>query len=379
MSHVADPSETGEPTTLGEELVRLASADNFRDVAGLDAPYVAADGVPLRRGVLFRSNELPLSAADVDSISALGVTAVYDLRHDHEIEAHPDVPIPGAEWHHLEVKGIPMDAVSDLGTRAAGTEVMHEVYRSFVDKPGARAAFSELLTRIAETDGAQLFHCTAGKDRTGWASALLLHVAGVDDETIMADYLLTNDFSSGTRQKYLGLVAEHLGADKVEVYERVMVADPNYLRTAYAAADAAYGDRAGYLRDGLGLGADVLAAVRRELRADPAAGRCRRGESQRRPGRAAVRAGLDADVGLLASGTNVRSMPSTLLNAATSPTPALQKNCTLVVGPNVTTPVPDMTSTKAPPGASFVLATYARRPALTKPQTTRSGAPVTSR
>ena len=99
---MSDPSATGEPTDLGEELVRLASADNFRDVAGMDEPYVAADGASLRRGLVFRSNELQLSDADVGSIATLGVTSVYDLRHDHEVEAHPDVPIPGAEWHHLE-------------------------------------------------------------------------------------------------------------------------------------------------------------------------------------------------------------------------------------------------------------------------------------
>jgi protein-tyrosine phosphatase len=263
---VSDPAATGEPTDLGEELVRLASADNFRDVAGVDVPYVAADGVALRRGVLFRSNELQLSDADAESVAALGVTAVYDLRHDHEVEAHPDVPVPGAEWFHLEVKGIPMDAVSNLETRDAATEVMHDVYRSFVEQPGARAAFSELLARVADSDGAQLFHCTAGKDRTGWASALLLHVAGVDEQTIMTDYLLTNDYSSGTRDKYLGLVAEHLGADKVDVYERVMVADADYLQTAYDAVTSAYGDLAGYLRDGLGLDDDTLGRLRSRLR-----------------------------------------------------------------------------------------------------------------
>jgi protein-tyrosine phosphatase len=251
---------------VGEELVRLASADNFRDVAGIDTAYVAGDGVPLRRGFVFRSNELQLSDADAASIAALGVTAVYDLRHDHEVEAHPDVPVPGASWHHLEVKGIPMGAVSSLETREAATAVMHEVYRSFVDKPEARAAFSELLGRIAADGGGHLFHCTAGKDRTGWAAALLLHVAGVDDETVLADYLLTNEFSSGTREKYLGLVAEHLGADKVEVYERVMVADADYLQTAYDAAAAAYGGVDGYLSDGLGLDEETLRGLRAKLR-----------------------------------------------------------------------------------------------------------------
>lgn len=263
---MSDPAATGEPTDLGEELVRLASADNFRDVAGVDTAYVAGDGVPLRRGVVFRSNELQLSDADAHRISALGVTSVYDLRHQHEIDAHPDVEVPGAEWHHLEVKGIPMDAVESLQHRDEATETMREVYRSFVEAPGARSAFSELLERIADRDGAHLFHCTAGKDRTGWASALLLHIAGVDDETVLADYLLTNELSSATRDKYLGLVAEHLGADKVEVYEPVMVVDEGYLRAGFDAVEGTYGDLPAYLRDGLGLSDDTVARLRAKLR-----------------------------------------------------------------------------------------------------------------
>jgi protein-tyrosine phosphatase len=257
---VTEPEEQ-----LGEELVRLASADNFRDVCGVDAPYLTTDGTPLRRGVVYRSNELQLSDADAERLGRLGVTAVYDLRTDHEVETHPDVALPGAEWHHLEVGGIPMDAITTLAERADGERVMREVYRAFVDQPTARSAFAELFRHLAEhgaAGGAQLFHCTAGKDRTGWASALLLHLAGVDDATIRADYLLTNTFSSGTRDKYLPLVAEHLGADKVGVYEAVMVADESYLQTAYDAVAAAYGDREGYLREGLGLDADVLARLR---------------------------------------------------------------------------------------------------------------------
>jgi protein-tyrosine phosphatase len=252
-------------SVFGEELVRLASADNFRDVAGVEHPYPTADGGVLRRGVLFRSNELQLTDEDARSLAGLGITAVYDLRDQHEIDAHPDVEVPGAVWHHLEVLGIPMDAVRVLDTRSDAIEVMRDVYRQFAETTRARAAFGALLTRIAETDGPQLFHCTAGKDRTGWASVLLLHLAGVADEVIRADYLLTNMHSSGTREKYLGLVREHLGADKVEVYERVMVADEDYLRTAYDAVTATYGDLHGYLRDGLGLGEDILGRLRAKL------------------------------------------------------------------------------------------------------------------
>jgi protein-tyrosine phosphatase len=252
-------------TELGEELVRLASADNFRDVTGPDTAYVTADGRPLRRGVAFRSNELQLTAPDAESLARLGITAIYDLRSDHEVELHPDVAVPGATWTQLEVKGIPMDAVTDLHDRATAHDVMLRVYRGFVQVVGAREAFATLFSDIADGEGAALFHCTAGKDRTGWASALLLHLAGVDDATILEDYLLTNSFSSATRQKYLGLVREHLGEDKVDVYERVMVADEAYLRAGYETVAATYGDRLGYLRDGLGLDDLLLDRLRRRL------------------------------------------------------------------------------------------------------------------
>ena len=217
--------------SFGEELVRLASADNFRDVTG--PGYVNADGTRLRRGIFFRSNELGLTDEDAGTIAGLGVTDIYDLRGSDEVEAHPDVPVPGATWTHLEVKGIPMDSVAALATVADGTEVMRAVYRGFVDHPDGRASFADLLTRLAGAAGPQLFHCTAGKDRTGWAAALLLHVAGVADEVIRRDYLLTNTVSTGTRDKYLGMVREHLGDDKVAVYERVMVADEDYLTAGY--------------------------------------------------------------------------------------------------------------------------------------------------
>jgi protein-tyrosine phosphatase len=252
-------------SVFGEELVRLASADNFRDVAGVEQPYPTADGGVLRRGVLFRSNELQLTDEDARSLTGLGITAVYDLRDQHEIDAHPDVEVPGAVWHHLEVLGIPMDAVRVLETRSQAVEVMRDVYRQFAEAARARAAFGALLTRIAETDGPQLFHCTAGKDRTGWASVLLLHLAGVADEAIREDYLLTNTFSSGTREKYLGLVREHLGADKVDVYDSVMVADEDYLQTAYDAVTTMFGDLDDYLRDGLGVSPATLERLRARL------------------------------------------------------------------------------------------------------------------
>ena len=259
-----DDVTTEEQAPL-RELARLASADNFRDVAGPGDGYPTADGGRVRRGVFYRSNELQLTDADAATLAGLGITRIHDLRGTLEVEAHPDVSVRGATWVHVEVSGIPMEMVSGLADVAAAERVMREVYVAFVRSPEARASYATLLTHLATAPLPQLFHCTAGKDRTGWAAALLLEIAGVDRETILADYLLTNDVSSATRAKYLALIAEHLGADKVAVYEPTMVVEPGYLEAAYAAVAEDYGSVGGYLRTGLGLADDVLAEIRTRL------------------------------------------------------------------------------------------------------------------
>nr|WP_232523442.1 tyrosine-protein phosphatase [Nocardioides sp. MAH-18] len=246
-------------------MARLASADNFRDVAGPGDGYPTVAGRRVRRGVFFRSNELQLTDADAATLAGLGITTIHDLRGALEVEAHPDVAVPGATWVHVEVSGIPMEMVSGLADVDAALRVMREVYVAFVRSPEARASYARLLTDLATAPLPQLFHCTAGKDRTGWAAALLLELAGVDRETILADYLLTNDVSSATREKYLALIAEHLGADEVAVYEPTMVVEPGYLDAAYAAVAEDFGSVDGYLRSGLGLADDVLAELRARL------------------------------------------------------------------------------------------------------------------
>jgi protein-tyrosine phosphatase len=256
-------------TSSSDEILRLASADNFRDVAG--PGYATRDGARVRRGVFYRSNELRLNEADHDALAGLGLRAVLDLRSQTEIERHPDAEVPGATGHHFDVSGIPMAEVGGLRDRESAVELMDLVYRGFVDDERARSEFGGLFRQLA-TGAPQLFHCTAGKDRTGWAAALLLHIAGVDDATIESDYLLTNALTGGSRARVETEISELLGADLLEVFEPTLVADVEYLRSGYDAIHQKYGDRAAYLRDGLGLDDATLTALRELLREEPHAG-----------------------------------------------------------------------------------------------------------
>lgn len=244
-------------------LPRLASLDSLRDVAG--AGHRTRDGARVRRHRVYRSGELQLDDHDALALVGLGLTAIHDLRTAEEVAAHPDAVVPGATWRHFDVPGIPMDDLIDLTDEAAATALMERVYRGFVEDPAARAGFGGLLRAVADTEGPQLVHCTTGRDRTGWAAALLLAVAGVPDATIVEDYLLINECTRSSRGQYLTMVATALGEEMVPVYERVLVADAHHLRVAWTAVDAAYGSLAGYLTAGLGLDDEVLARLRARL------------------------------------------------------------------------------------------------------------------
>lgn len=254
--------------TEDQEYLRLASADNFRDVAGdVDGRgYATADGGRLRRGVFYRSNDLRLTDHDHGLLGAIGLRSVIDLRSPAEIELHPDPSVPGADALHFDAIGIPMERVAGLTSRTEARALMEEVYRGFVTHPKSTTAFGDVLRQLA-TGGPQLFHCSAGKDRTGWVAALLLHVAGVDDATIESDYLLTNARTAQSRARVEAEIATHLGPDAVAVFEPTLVVDTAYLRAALAALADVHGDRASYLRDGLGLDDEVLGRLRSLLRA----------------------------------------------------------------------------------------------------------------
>jgi protein-tyrosine phosphatase len=244
------------------EVLRLASADNFRDVAG--PGYATLDGRQVKRGVFYRSNDLLITDDEATTLTDLGLRAVLDLRTEPEIERHRDRQIDGATWHHFDVSGIPLEEIWGLGTREEAVEMMHRVYASFVEERHSLEKFGGLFRQLA-TGGPQLFHCSAGKDRTGWVATLLLHIADVDDATIESDYLLTNALTAGSRGRVEDEIAESRGKELVHILEPALVANVDYLHTGWAAAEKKYGDRTSYLLDGMGLDSATLDRLRELL------------------------------------------------------------------------------------------------------------------
>ncbi|MFE5584491.1 tyrosine-protein phosphatase [Kitasatospora sp. NPDC056531] len=257
----------------------LSGAVNARDLGG----YRTADGRAVRGGVALRSDGLNhVTAEDLGPLGALGLRRVVDLRSAEEIrEAGPD-RLPGSvTLHHLPLLATDFDihltlrsALSDRSARkqrallggGRAPAMMTGLYRWFVTDAQARERFADLLRLLAAPDGVPLlFHCSAGKDRTGWAAALVLTALGVDRETVLADYLLTNERSAPVVTRVLDDFGSRGLMREPELLLPVFRADRAYLDAAFAEVEAGWSGFDAFWREGLGLDEDVLTGLRTNL------------------------------------------------------------------------------------------------------------------
>ena len=174
--------------------LNLSGASNFRDLGG----YPTSDGRTVRWRQIFRSNHLGhLTDDDVSVLRELGVRSAFDFRGTEERTAAL-CGMPEISVHSLPVEPTVVAALRAIA--AAGTplstdhavEVMRDSYSGYVQNNTQR--FRTLFAHLLEDRAPLVIHCTAGKDRTGFACALILHTLGVSEDIISEDYLLTNRF-----------------------------------------------------------------------------------------------------------------------------------------------------------------------------------------
>ena len=227
--------------------LNLAGASNFRDLGG----YPAGDGRRVRWRQIFRSNHLGhVTEADIRVLRGLGLKSAFDFRGMEEraaaicaleeiaVHSLPIEPTVQATLRARRAEGLPLSSADAL-------DVMRDSYRNYVRQstPSYRALFAHLI----EDRAPLVIHCTAGKDRTGFACALILHALGVPDETIAEDYLLTNRFYRRDPAA---------SSDLPEEVRQVLASvETSFLAAAFDAIGAEYGDLETYFSDGLGLGA----------------------------------------------------------------------------------------------------------------------------
>lgn len=261
------PSESVAPQqapNAHSRLLPLEGGQNFRDLGG----YRTRTGGMVRWGLLFRSGAMNrLTAADFDYLGKIGIHTVCDFRSTAERESAP-VRWPAAVAPNVFADDYAMDS-AELDFRAAASwnanqarAAMAQTYPRLLDNFNGqyRRMFRELLaghTPLA-------FNCSAGKDRTGVASALILTALDVPRETIIQDYLLSNTYFDPSKAMLPDDPAaqtwSHLPADVIKAF---MGVDHSYIEAVFRLIDVHTGGVNGYLRDELGLGQTELRRLRK--------------------------------------------------------------------------------------------------------------------
>lgn len=248
---------------------------NLRDVGG----WPTLGGGSLSRGVLFRSAALSDPGAATDPVvGSLGLAAVVDMRTPAEARRRPDHLPEGARLVQVDILAHTVGSAAALPAaltdgsvspdeflaRLDARALMRRTYRQFVTEPGAREGFAEVARTVLDAGGRPvLVHCTAGKDRTGWAVAVLMTAAGATPPAVREEYLSVSPAVRALFARDLDRATEEgLDADRLRP---LLDVEADYLQAALDQVDAEFGGPEGYLREGLGLDASELSGLRAVL------------------------------------------------------------------------------------------------------------------
>jgi protein-tyrosine phosphatase len=247
-------------------LLPLEGGFNLRDLGG----YATVDGRTVRHGMLFRSGVMSmLTDADEAHLAGLGIATVCDLRRPGERQRDPTrwcEPAGVLYWSrdYEEVSGVLGALLSgEVADPARMRTKMLGLYREILVDHVPSYRF--LFERLAGGHVPLLFNCSAGKDRTGIAAALILAALDVPRETIVEDYLLTNRYADFSRLISSGRGgSDKFGAIDPEVVRPLLAADADYLAVAFDSLDRDHGGTDAYLAS-IGVDAPVKARLRELL------------------------------------------------------------------------------------------------------------------
>ena len=261
----APPLYEGMPADVRERHIPLDGAANFRDLGG----YATRDGSTVKRGLLYRSDDLSeLTDRDLERLAELDLALICDFRGPDEWQAEPD-RLPATdppEIAHLEIwdpsfsaDGL-REAFSEADPEMDFGELLVDVNRMLAGEFAGQ--YRALFERITQPENLPaLVHCTAGKDRAGFASALILRMLDVPMETIYEDYMLTNHYTAEQTERMILMIRLFsLFRNDGEGLRGVLGVEQRFLEAAFDEIDRRYGDFDTYRRQALGLSdADVVA------------------------------------------------------------------------------------------------------------------------
>ena len=265
--------------------IRLTGVGNARELGG----YKAEDGRTIRHGLLLRTAKLSgATEEDIQRlISEYHLAVVVDFRGNDEIENNPDPDISGARNLNLQIidkedDPLPEEMAAEIDALMAqngeiskldmirmaikyGT-FSDQMYVDFLSSDKGKAGYCQLFDELLDLPDGQaiLFHCTEGKDRTGCAAMLILYALGVDEDTIMEDFLLTNVYNAALIEEDRRMLeAEGISEEEMETYLPMMdQVNPAFMSAAIAWMTESFGSPLGYIIQELGVTKDEIAVLR---------------------------------------------------------------------------------------------------------------------
>ena len=264
--------KTHNTVTAEQQTLNMSTIANARELGG----YKTEDGRTVCKGVLLRTAALTeASPEELDSlIRQYNLAAIIDMRASYELEDEPEPVLDGVAQYNFMIMDEQMmakraaaiqdvltnpdvDPVTRMTAILEAGVISDQMYVEFLQGEIGKAGFRDFFEVLLETPkgSAILWHCTNGKDRTGVAAMLLLGVLNVDEETIMADFLLTNEFFdteiSAMRTQLEQYIQDESKLEEFLVAGRGVCA--KYLQNAIDYINENYGDIPGYVKTELGL------------------------------------------------------------------------------------------------------------------------------
>ncbi len=254
--HSGSDLEYAEPIS-DSRLISVSGTRNFRDLGG----YKTTDGHVVKKGLIFRSDKLAnLGDVGLADISGLGVNVITDLRSDEEREQEPDALPENVTYNILPINDEPVDirklSRKIIMGRVKESEVMTLLdHRRFITNPSHRETWGEWLASLTEEENTpHLFHCTSGKDRTGYGAAIILLTLGVDKQTVMEDFLFSNQVLQSYNDATIASIEKRIGKrESLKTIRKIMGVSQETMEATFSQMETDYGSIDNFIKDGLGI------------------------------------------------------------------------------------------------------------------------------
>jgi len=232
---------------VANRLVNFKRVANFRDLGGIKTQ----DGRVVKWGRIFRSGNLSgLKKSEFDKFKDLNIQTVYDLRTSHEIDGKEDrlpaeikyIHVPTVKDNEGQIAQLRAKVIAGKISEKEAKEQTTAFYKGAVSINVG--SLRDLIGQIAESEEPVLYHCSAGKDRTGIVSALILSILNVDRKTIMDEYLMSNYYRRKKTEKLLGkaklakIIKPGMNLKAIEVF---MTVDEEFMNAVFEVIDKQYG------------------------------------------------------------------------------------------------------------------------------------------